>query len=69
MDYTKLLDYDKKIKLGIVGASQGFGYTSLVQLKNVDQIDVRIVCSIDIEASYNALIGSGYNEEKNRDLS
>ncbi|PAF23068.1 homoserine dehydrogenase [Terribacillus saccharophilus] len=64
MDYTKLLDYDKKIKLGIVGASQGFGYTSLVQLKNVNQIDVRIVCSIDIEASYNALIESGYNKEK-----
>lgn len=64
MDYTKLLDYDKKIKLGIVGASQGFGYTSLVQIKNVEQIDIRIVCSIDIEASYNALIESGYNKEK-----
>ena len=64
MDYTKLLEYDKKIRLGIVGASQGYGYTALVQIRNVDQIDVRIVCSIDIDASYNALIESGYKKEE-----
>lgn len=64
MDYTKLLDYDKKIKLGIIGASQGFGYTTLVQIKNIDQIDIRVVCSIDIDESYNALIETGYDKEK-----
>lgn len=64
MDYTQLIGHDKKIKLGIIGASHGFGYTTLVQIKNIDQIDVRIVCSIDIEGSYNALIESGYNKEK-----
>lgn len=64
MDYTSLLNYDKKIKLGVVGASQGFGYTALVQLKAVDQIDIRVVCSISVEESVDALVEIGYDEEK-----
>lgn len=63
MDYTKLLNYDEKIKLGIVGASQGFGYTTLVQVRNVEQIDIRVVCSIDTDASYQALIENGYDKD------
>ncbi|WP_080872687.1 homoserine dehydrogenase [Oceanobacillus timonensis] len=64
MDYTNLLNYDEKIKLGIIGASQGFGYTTLVQVKNIEQIDLRVVSSIDIEESYKALVETGYNKER-----
>ncbi|MDN6630253.1 MAG: hypothetical protein L0K90_03215 [Staphylococcus equorum] len=64
MDYSNLLNYDGKIKLGIVGASQGFGYTTLVQIKNVEQIDLQAVSSIDVEESYKALVEIGYEEER-----
>lgn len=64
MDYTKLLKYNNKIKLGVVGASQGFGYTTLVQSKDVDQIAVRAVSSVDTKESYNALVEIGFDENK-----
>lgn len=64
MDYTNLLNYNEKVKLGIVGATQGFGYTTLVQVKDVEQIDLRAISSIDTEESYNVLLEIGYQKEK-----
>jgi len=64
MDYSKIQKSGTKIKLGIVGASEGFGYTTLAQIKNVSQIDIRVVSSIDIEGSYQALLETGYDENR-----
>lgn len=64
MDYTHLINNDKKIKLGIVGASSGFGYTTLTQVRHVGQIDVRAVSSGSIETSYDALIEAGFEEDQ-----
>lgn len=62
MDYTKLLSQNKISKLGIVGASDGFGYTTLVQIRYVKQIDIRVVCALELDECYNALVETGYNE-------
>lgn len=64
MDYTHLLNSSEKSKLGIVGASDGFGYTALVQAFYVNQIEIRVVCALEIEECHDALIKAGYDRDR-----
>lgn len=47
MDYTNLLKNEagKKSRVGILGATRGYGYTLLAQIPKVRNMELRIVCS------------------------
>ena len=47
MDYTNLLNDSsgKKSKVGIIGATRGYGYTLLAQIPKVKLMDLRVICS------------------------
>lgn len=64
VDYTNLLDFTTKSKVGIVGASEGFGYTTLVQLSYVEQVDVRVVCALEIDECLKELNDLGYDQNR-----
>ena len=46
MDYTNLLkDNSGKIsRVGIVGATKGYGYTLLAQIPKVAHMELRVIC-------------------------
>ena len=65
MDFTNLLNKtSKKSKLGIIGATKGFGYTLLVQLTTVEKIDLKVVSSRNAKECYSVLEEIGYNMNK-----
>ena len=47
MDYTNLLNDSsgKKSKVGIIGATRGYGYTLLAQIPKVKLMDLWVICS------------------------
>ena len=51
MDYTNLLkDKSGKVsKVGIVGATKGYGYTLLAQIPKVAHMELRVICSRHLE--------------------
>ena len=66
MDYTSLIHEENPapIKLGLVGATGGFGYTLLAQLPHVRQIALRAVCALDAEECIRDLAEIGYARSK-----
>ena len=66
MDYTNLfagID-GKKSKVGIIGATRGYGYTLLAQILHVDLMELRAVCSRHPEECLAVLKEIGYDENK-----
>jgi len=62
MDYTNLLkNSSKKSRVGIIGATRGYGYTLLAQILKVSLIDLRVVCSRHPEECFAVLEEIGYN--------
>lgn len=66
MDYTNLLNMkaDKKSKVGIIGATRGYGYTLLAQIPKVKLMQLRVVCSRHPEECYEVLEEIGYDVGK-----
>lgn len=66
MDYTKLLHNTsgKKSKVGIIGATRGYGYTLLAQIPKVKLMELRVICSRHPEECLDVLKEIGYDENK-----
>ena len=66
MDYTNLLNLqtDKRSKVGIIGATRGYGYTLLAQIPKVRLMQLRVVCSRHPEECYAVLEEIGYDVSK-----
>lgn len=64
MDYTNLLNDNsgKKSKVGIIGATRGYGYTLLAQIPKVKHMDLRVICSRHPEECMEVLKEIGYDE-------
>ncbi len=65
MDYTALLkdQSGKKSKVGIVGATKGYGYTLLAQIPKVSLMELRVICSRHPEECLAVLEEIGYPQE------
>ena len=65
MDYTKLLkdNVGKKSKVGIIGATRGYGYTLLAQIPKVSLMELRVICSRHPEECLEVLKEIGYDEK------
>lgn len=66
MDYTKLLMEcsGKTSKVGIIGATRGYGYTLLAQLPKVTLLELRVICSRHPQECLEVLREIGYDESK-----
>lgn len=66
MDYTNLLNdrTGKKSKVGIIGATRGYGYTLLAQIPKVKLMELRVICSRHPEECLDVLKEIGYDESK-----
>ncbi len=66
MDYTNLQNdaTGKKSKVGIIGATRGYGYTLLAQIPKVKLMDLRVICSRHPEECVAVLKEIGYDESK-----
>ena len=66
MDYTNLFQNigDKKARIGIVGATRGYGYTLLAQIPHVERMELRAVCSRHPEECKAVLEEIGYDMSK-----
>lgn len=64
MDYTNLLSGKdgKKSKVGIIGATRGYGYTLLAQIPKVSLMELRVICSRHTDECLEVLTGLGYGE-------
>ncbi len=64
MDYTNLINNisGKISKVGIIGATRGYGYTLLAQIPKVKHMDLRIICSRHTDECMNVLKEIGYGE-------
>ncbi|MCD8084426.1 MAG: homoserine dehydrogenase [Clostridiales bacterium] len=66
MDFTSLFT-DKngeKSKVGIIGATRGYGYTLLAQIPKVKLMELRVICSRHTEECLDVLKEIGYDENK-----
>lgn len=68
MDYSNLLinSNGKQSKVGIIGATRGYGYTLLAQIPKVKNMQLRAICSRHPEKSFEVLTEIGF--EKNQIL-
>lgn len=66
MDYTNLFRNvgDKKSRIGIIGATRGYGYTLLAQIPHVERMELRAVCSRHPEECTAVLEEIGYDMSK-----
>lgn len=66
MDYTNLLNdkSGKKSKVGVVGATKGYGYTLLAQIPTVAHMELRCICSRHPEECLAVLEEIGYDMSK-----
>lgn len=66
MDYTNLLHNTsgKKSKVGIIGATRGYGYTLLAQIPKVKLMELRVICSRHPQECLDVLKEIGYDENK-----
>lgn len=64
MDYTHLIHTDshKKSKVGIIGATRGYGYTLLAQIRTVCHMELRTICSRHVDECLAVLTEIGYDE-------
>ena len=66
MDYSKLMQdtAGKKTRTGIIGAARGYGYTLLAQIPDVEQMELRVICSRHPEECLAVLKEIGYARER-----
>lgn len=55
---------NKEIKVGILGATKGYGYTVLTQIKQSKDMKLRSISSRSFERCREALIRAGYNDDE-----
>lgn len=65
MDYTNLWKNSdgKKSRVGIIGATSGYGYTLLAQIPKVKAMELRLICALHVEECREVLTGLGYQPE------
>ena len=65
MDYTSLFKNNggKKSKVGIIGATRGYGYTLLAQIPKVELMELRLISSRHTDECVEVLTGLGYRKE------
>ena len=65
MDYTNLInDNSGKIsKVGIIGATRGYGYTLLAQIPKVKHMQLRVISSRHTDECLDVLKEIGYDEK------
>ncbi len=66
MDYTNLwINREGKVsKVGIIGATKGYGYTLLAQIPKVKNMELRVICSRHTDECMNVLKEVGYTEDQ-----
>jgi predicted homoserine dehydrogenase-like protein len=66
MDYTNLMnDCSGKIsKVGVIGATRGYGYTLLAQIPHVRHMELRVICSRHEDECLATLKEIGYEESR-----
>ncbi|MDD3368858.1 MAG: homoserine dehydrogenase [Lachnospiraceae bacterium] len=66
MDYTNLINdkSGKKSKVGIIGATKGYGYTLLAQIPHVKHMELRVICSRHTDECVDVLTEIGYDTKK-----
>lgn len=66
MDYTSLLKINgaKKSRVGIIGATRGYGYTLLAQIPKVERMELRLISARHTEECVEVLEGLGYKKEE-----
>ena len=66
MDYTNLLlnKEGKVSKVGIIGATRGYGYTLLAQIPKVKNMELRVICSRHTDECMDVLTEIGYSESQ-----
>ncbi|MCI8658920.1 MAG: homoserine dehydrogenase [Lachnospiraceae bacterium] len=66
MDYSFLIknSSNKKSRVGIVGATSGYGYTLLAQISQVSLIKLRMICALDAKDCQRVLLELGYDKER-----
>ena len=66
MDYTLLAQsiQGKTTKVGLIGATRGYGYTLLAQMTKVDCMALRVMCSRHIEDCIQVLTDLNYPADK-----
>lgn len=66
MDYTNLIinAEGKTSKVGIIGATRGYGYTLLAQIPKVKHMDLRVICSRHPDECMDVLKEIGYDESQ-----
>ena len=65
MDYTNLwINREGKVsKVGIIGATKGYGYTLLAQIPKVKNMELRVICSRHTDECMDVLKEVGYTED------
>ncbi len=66
MDYTSLIRNagDKKSRVGIIGATKGYGYTLLAQIPKVKLMELRLISSRHTDECEKVLLELGWPKEK-----
>ena len=66
MDYTNLwINREGKVsKVGIIGATKGYGYTLLAQISKVKNMELRVICSRHTDECMDVLKEVGYTEDQ-----
>ena len=66
MDYTQLMQCsdDRKSRVGIVGATKGYGYTLLAQIPTVSHMELRAICSRHTDECEAVLRDIGYDMKR-----
>lgn len=66
MDYTNLINDNtgKKSKVGIIGATRGYGYTLLAQIPTVKHMELRVISSRHPQECLDVLKEIGYDENR-----
>ena len=65
MDYTYLMKTfkGKKSRVGIIGATRGYGYTLLAQIPKVELMELRLISSRHTDECVEVLTGLGYQKD------
>ncbi len=61
MDYTHLFKSETSSKIGIIGATKGYGYTLLAQIVHSRNIQLRVICSRHSDECLSVLTELGYD--------
>ena len=64
MDYTYLFNGEGTSKVGIIGATKGYGYTLLAQIPKVRHMELRVICSRHTEECLEVLKETGFGDKE-----